>query len=66
MRIDTNKVQVLLAEREMSKTDFAAESGICRQNISIIIGRGTCTPVTAGKIAKALGVPVAEIVKEEN
>lgn len=64
MQIDTNKVQLLLAEQEMSKTDFAAKSGICRPNISIILGRGTCTPVTASKLAKALGVPVAEIVKE--
>lgn len=65
MQINTNKVQVLLAELGMSKTDLAAKSGICRQNISIILGRGTCTPATAGKIAKALGVPVAEIVKED-
>lgn len=65
MRIDTNKVQILLAELGMSKTDFAAKSGICRPNISIILGRGTCTPATAGKLAKALGIPVAEIVKEE-
>lgn len=65
MRIDTNKVQLLLAEKEMSKTDLAVKSGICRQNISIILGRGTCTPATAGKIAKALGVDAREIVKEE-
>ena len=65
MRIDTNKVQLLLAELEMTKTDLAAKSGICRQNISIILGRGSCTPATAGKIAKALDIPVAEIVKEE-
>ena len=65
MRIDTNKVQILLAELGMSKTDFAAKSGICRPNISIILGRGTRTPATAGKLAKALGIPVAEIVKEE-
>ena len=65
MRIDTNKVQILLAEQELSKADLAAKSGICRQNISIILGRGTCAPVTAGKIAKALDIPGAEIVKEE-
>lgn len=65
MKIDTIKVQLLLAEQEMTKTDLAEKSGICRQNISIILGRGTCTPATAGKIAKALDIPVAEIVKEE-
>ena len=65
MQINTNKVQLLLAEQGMLKTDLATKSGICRQNISIILGRGTCAPATAGKIAKALGVSVAEIAKEE-
>lgn len=65
MRIDTNKVILMLAKQEMTKSDLAKRCGICRQNISIILGRGTCTPATAGKIAKGLGILVDEIVKEE-
>lgn len=65
MKIDTNKVTLILAEQEMTKKVLAEKSGICRQNISIILGRGTCTPATAGKIAKALDIPIAEIIKEE-
>jgi hypothetical protein len=30
-----------------------------------VLRRGTCTPVTAGKLAAGLGVPVADIIGEE-
>ena len=35
------------------------------QNLSVILNRGRCKPVTAGKIAQALGVPVDSIIKKE-
>lgn len=65
MKINTNKVLLILAEKGMTRSELATVSGICRQNISTILNRGTCSPVTAGKIAKGLGIPVAEIMKEE-
>ena len=65
MKINTVIVTRMLAEKGMTNTNLAENSGICRQNISIIMGRGTCTPKTAGKIAKGLGVSVSEIMKEE-
>lgn len=65
MKVNTNKVKLILAEQELTMTAFAKNSGVSRQNISIIFARGTCNPVTAGKLAKGLGVPVAEIVKED-
>ncbi len=65
MRINTIKIKLILAEREMTRTELAEQCGISRQNISTILTRGTCAPKTAGKIAKGLGIPVAEIVEEE-
>ena len=65
MKIDTNKVLLILAKNELTKAALAERSGVSRQNISIILGRGTCEPATAGKLANGLGVPVAEIVKED-
>lgn len=61
MKINTNKVILLLAEKEMSKSELAQKSGISRQNLSTILGRGSCSPKTAGKIAKGLGIPVSEL-----
>lgn len=62
MTINTQRIETLLAERGLTKTSLAAESGISRQNVSTIIRRGTCEPKTAGKLAAGLGVPVAEII----
>lgn len=64
MKIDVNKIKIILAEREMTRSALAALCGISRQNISTILTRGTCEPKTAGKLAKGLGIPVDEIIKE--
>ena len=65
MKIDTKKVVLILAEQGLTKTALAERSGMSRQNISTILWRGTCEPATAGKLAKGLGVSVAEITKED-
>lgn len=65
MKINTNKVILILAERGLTKSEFAELSGISRQSISTILGRGTCNTATAAKLAKGLGVAVTEIVKED-
>ena len=65
MKIDANKIKMFLAERGLTRAAYAELCGISRQNISTILTRGTCEPRTAGKLAKGLGVPVSEIIKEE-
>lgn len=64
MKLDTVKIVMVLAERGMSKSDLAAKSGVSRQQISTILGRGSCAPKTAGKLAMGLGLSVGEIMKE--
>ena len=61
MEISREKINVLLAEKGMSKKELSENCGISRQNISTIIRRGTCEPITAGKIAAGLGVAVKDI-----
>ena len=63
MKINTIKIKIILAEAEMTKADFAEKCGLSRQGFCKILTRGTCELRTAGKIAKALGVPVSEIVE---
>ncbi len=65
MTINTMRIEAMLAERGMTKSAYAANCGISRQNISTILRRGTCNPVTAGKLASGLGVSVAELVGME-
>ena len=66
MKLDKCKIQVILAEKEMNQTDLAVKIGVSRQQINELLSRGTCTLKTLSRLAKALGVPVAEIVKEES
>ena len=63
MNIDTNRIMQILAEQGLTKSELASRSGVSRQQISTILGRSTCNPKTAGKLAAGLGVPVLEIVK---
>lgn len=65
MKIDATKIETLLAERNMTKTELSDNCGISRQNISTVIRRGTAEPKTVGKLAAGLGVSVTDIIKEE-
>ena len=65
MKIRSQRIIELLAERDMTRVELAALCGISRQNISTIVRRGTCEPKTAGKLARGLGVPVKDIIMEE-
>lgn len=65
MNISKQKIQYLMAGKKMTMTSLAAASGMSRQQLSVIVAKETCTPVSAGKIAEGLGVPVTEIVKED-
>lgn len=64
MRINSIQIKLFMAEQEINQTILAERAGVSRQNISTMLARGTCSIVNAGKLAKALGVDVAEIVKE--
>ena len=65
MKLNAWKIKLILAEREMNQSDLAVKIGMNRQQVNEILSRETCSLKTLGKIAKALGVPVKEIVKEE-
>lgn len=64
MKIDVYKIKLLLADLGMTQAKLAEKCGIARQNISSVLAKGRCSPVTAGKIASGLGVYVSEIAKE--
>lgn len=65
MKIDSYKLKVILADNGMTQAFLAEKCGIARQNISNILKKGRCSPVTAGKIAKGLDVTVLEITRME-
>ena len=65
MKLDVFAIKLIIAESELSIASMAEKIGCDRTGLSTILRRGTCTPKTAGKIAHALGVSVADIVIRE-
>ena len=65
MKISKEKIELIMAMKGLTASEVAEACGISRQNLSTIRQRGTCTPSTAGKIARGLGVNPAEIIEKE-
>lgn len=53
-----------MAEKEIKTGELANSSGLARATISAVRGGKTCTFDTAVKIAKALNVPVTDLIEE--
>lgn len=67
MRIVRDKIDIAIAESGVGTyKNLARKIGCKPQGLSQIICRGHCLPRSAGKIARALGVPVETIVAKED
>ena len=64
MRLNKEKVSLIMAEQDLYQKDLAEKAEMSRGNLSTIINGKNCQPRTAYKIAKALGVDVVEILEE--
>ena len=65
MKICTNKVKRLMWANLMTQSALAQAAGVSRVTINSALLKGSCSTVTAGKIANALGVDPEELIKEE-
>lgn len=66
MKLNRYKIDIEMEiKRIPTYKELAKLSGISESNMSHIMSRKVCKPITAGKIAEALGVPVEKIVMEE-
>lgn len=65
MKISNRKIKTLMAMQALTTKALAERMNTQANNLSTVLTRGTCLPETAIRIADALGVSVAEIVKEE-
>ena len=65
MKISKAKIERLMAIKGLNNSQVANMAEMSRQNFSSTKRRESCHPKSAGKIAKALGVDVREIMKEE-
>ena len=64
MKVDRKKLELAMARACMNSADLPAATGLPRPTVqNAIVGKGV-RPGTAGRIARALGVDVTEILKE--
>ncbi len=61
--VSGQKVQLLMAERCMNPYDVCSRAEISYPSYQRIIKTGNCKLSTLGKIAKALDVPVTDIIE---
>lgn len=63
MRLNRNKVYLLMAKGLITQTILADKAGISRQTMSAVMNGRNCRPELLGKISKALGVEPEEIIE---
>ncbi|MEW4415132.1 helix-turn-helix transcriptional regulator [Clostridium sp. AN503] len=63
MRLNTRKIQLLMAKACINQASLAGLAGISRQTMSAVMNGRNCRPELLGKIAKALEVEPEEIIE---
>lgn len=66
MKISNSKIKNLMALQALTTKALAERMNTQANNLSTILTRGTCRPETAIRISDALGVTLAEIIKQED
>ncbi|MDE6601606.1 MAG: helix-turn-helix transcriptional regulator [Lachnospiraceae bacterium] len=64
MKINREEINVVMARNKKTVTQLAAEYGVSRSRMNIILNSQIVTPVTAGRLAEVLGVDVTEIIED--
>lgn len=64
MKVSRSKIDVARANRCMTVSDLAEAYGVSRQRMSIILSHREVTAVCAGRLARALGCDVTDIIEE--
>lgn len=64
MKVSKKKLEIAMARAELNRNTLAEKANMPIPTICNVYTRGTCKPATVGKIAKALGVDVTEILAD--
>ena len=64
MKVSKDKIDIARANRCMTITELAEAYGVSRTRLNMILNQREVTVVCAGRLAKALGVDVAEIIEQ--
>lgn len=65
MKLDLKAIRIEMARKDINQKELAEISGLRRATIcNVMCGKSNGSIKTWGKIAKALDIPVAELIKE--
>lgn len=65
MTISVDRIDLKLGSTGMTRSKFAEKCGMSRQALGVILKRGSCLPVTAGKLAAGLGCQLEDIIERK-
>lgn len=66
MKADTSKLRLAMARACMNPQDLAKAAEMPPQTVNGVLRGRSIRPATIGRIAKALGIDVAEIIAKED
>ena len=64
MKVSKDKIDIARANRCMTVTALAEAYGVSRVRMNMILNQREVTPLCVGRLAKALGVDVTEIIEQ--
>lgn len=65
MKLSREKVDLQRAKHCMTVEDLATKYGVSRARMNTILNQREVTPMVAGRMSKALGCDVTEIIETE-
>ncbi len=65
MKLNREKINIVMARKQLSITELAKIYGVSRSRMNIILNSQKVTIVVAGRLSAALGVDVTEILADE-
>lgn len=66
MQLNRLKINLLMAQKQITASDIAEKYGVSRSRIQVILNSANVTPRTVGKLAAALEVGPGDIVVKED
>ena len=64
MKINKKTIECEKARQGLNNLQLSEKAGLPLGTLQNVLNRHKCLPVTAGKIAKALGVDVTELLED--
>lgn len=64
MKIKVKNINALMAKNIINPYELCTKAGFSYQTYRNLLKKSTCKPATAGRLAKALGIDVTEIIEQ--